>query len=179
MSAKSTPSGASTTRMAGAGSTTYAWSVIGRIPGTLRPIRVAILGTASRVIAIVSSGTRKRVVGRMQTAGKKEKVSMKTLMVVALVSGIAVFADSFKVYPGAKLSAKGDKTELYSTPDPFAKVAYFYRAIGKEQKMPDGEGKGGAKATFTFDGGETIVISHPPPTNNPDSDLTSIDVQKK
>ena len=64
---------------------------------------------------------------------------MKSLVLVALATGIAMFADSFKVYPGAKLSAKGDKTESYSTLDPFAKVAYFYRAIGKEQKMPDGD----------------------------------------
>jgi hypothetical protein len=110
---------------------------------------------------------------------KKETGSMKSLVLVALTTGIAMFADSFKVYPGAKPSAKRDKTESYSTPDPFAKVAYFYRAIGKEQKMLDGDGKGGAKATFTFDGGETIVISHPPPTNNADLDLTSIDVQRK
>jgi len=90
-----------------------------------------------------------------------------------------MYADSFKVYPGAKLSAKADKTESYSTPDPFAKVAYFYRAIGKEQKMPDGDGKGGATATFTFDSGETIVISHPPTTNNTDLERTSIEVQRK
>src|ERR1700724_2432072 len=104
---------------------------------------------------------------------------MKSLVLVALATGIAMFADSFKVYPGAKLSAKGDKTESYSTPDPFAKVAYFYRAIGKEQKMPDGDGKGGAKATFTFDSGETILIRHGPTTNDPEVDRTLIDIQKK
>jgi hypothetical protein len=104
---------------------------------------------------------------------------MKCLVLVVLTTGIAMFADSFKVYPGAKPSGERGKAESYSTGDSFAKVAYFYRAIGKEQKMPDGDGKGGAKATFTFDGGETIVISHPPSSNNADLDLTSIDVIKK
>ena len=110
---------------------------------------------------------------------EKEKDSLKYLTLILLAAVALMYAGSFKVYPGATLSAKGDKTESYSTPDPFAKVAYFYRAIGKEQKMPDGDGKGGAKATFTFDSGETIVISHPPTTNNPDLERTSIDVQKK
>jgi hypothetical protein len=104
---------------------------------------------------------------------------MRRLTMVALATVAVMYADAFKVYPGAELSAKRDKTESYSTPDPFSKVAHFYRAIGKEQKMSVGDGKGGAKATFTFDDGVSIVISRPPPINNSEFGPTSIDVHRK
>jgi hypothetical protein len=116
------------------------------------------------------------------------------------LSGLLMPAANFKQYPDAKPSARpvavadpekkdGDKkadkapvipndASFFATPADFARVAYFFRAIGKEQKMPDGMGDGTARATFTFDSGETVLIMHPRPTGDPIHDQTFIEVTK-
>ncbi len=111
----------------------------------------------------------------------------------AVLPGILAAAP-FQLYPKAKTgmkppqiegtkgeSAKAVKADTsavtyYATLDDFARVAYFYRAIGKEQKMADGVGDGSAHATFTFDSGEIVVISHFRPSGDPAADQTFIEV---
>jgi hypothetical protein len=96
-----------------------------------------------------------------------------------LATSSALHSGEFQLYPGAKVYATNGKTISYSTPDEFAKVRAFYQAIGKEEKMPDGDGTGWASASFTCDGGESVVLRHPPPTNDPKTDQTFLAVTKK
>jgi hypothetical protein len=96
-----------------------------------------------------------------------------------LATSSALNSGQFQVYPGAKIYATDGKTKSYSTPDEFAKVRAFYVVIGKEEKMPEGDGTGWARASFTCDGGERVVLSHPPPTNDPKTDQTFLAVTQK
>ena len=117
------------------------------------------------------------------------------LALLTALSGLLMHAADFKQYPDAKPSArpvavvdpekKADKAAVipndgnfFATPADFARVAYFFRAFGKEQKMPDGIGDGTARATFTFDSGETVLIMHPRPTGDPIHNQTFIEVTK-
>jgi hypothetical protein len=122
------------------------------------------------------------------------------LALLTTLTGLLTPAADFKQYPGAKLAArpavvadpekKADKipakpaavsssdVAFFATVDDFARVAYHFRSIGKEQKMPDGAGDGTARATFTFDSGETVLIMHPRPTGDPVHDQTFIEVTK-
>lgn len=117
----------------------------------------------------------------------------KAVAALVLASAMAAYGGAFKLYPGAQVStppvtptvpantktkAEPAKGILYSTTADFARVAYFYRAIGSERKMPDGNGDGNARATFTFDTGETVLIRHAPSNGDPELDLTFIEVVK-
>jgi hypothetical protein len=99
-------------------------------------------------------------------------------LAAVLATSSALYSGQFKIYPGAKIYAVEGKTKSYSTPDEFAKVRAFYQSIGNEEKMPEGDGTGWARASFTCDGGEKVVLSHPPPTNDPRTEQTFFTVQK-
>lgn len=93
-------------------------------------------------------------------------------------------AAEFKPYPGAKTdetatreareaaaAAKvaGGKLTIYTTPDPFEKVASFYKGIAKEYSMPRASGTSGKpkkyekyelwEAFFIFDGAKDLASS--------------------
>lgn len=120
-----------------------------------------------------------------------KRVALMALTCVLLTTPVS-YAAAFQMYPGAKpVTAKaasvdskaeaakakpGAADKAFATSDDFARVAYFYRAIGKEQKMPDGVGDGSARATFTFDSGESVLISHARPSGDPSADQTFIEV---
>src|SRR5260370_41878841 len=108
----------------------------------------------------------------MGTRGSERRHCTRRFLVVVLATSSALYSGQFKIYPGAKVYATEGATKSYSTPDEFSKVRAFYRVIGKEEKMPDGDGTGWARAIFTCDGGEKVVLSHPPPTNDPKTDQT-------
>ena len=115
----------------------------------------------------------------MGTRGGERRHCSRLLLVVVLATSSALYAGPFKIYPGAKVYATEGTTKSYSTPDEFSKVRAFYRTIGKEEKMPDGDGTGWARASFTCDGGEKVVLSHPPTTNDPKTDQTFFAVTPK
>ncbi len=95
---------------------------------------------------------------------------MKRLLFTALSAlfiSIAALAADFTPYPGATLDeeataeARGFAVEaklkdlkpyIYTTPDPFEKVAAFYKARGRELIVPGASGTGGKpKKKETFD----------------------------
>lgn len=98
------------------------------------------------------------------------------MALLTLASTAMLFGGAFKLYPDAKLLSKSPAR--YSTQADFARVAYFYRAIGAEQKLPPGNGDGSARAEFTFDSGETVVISRGTYTGDAQADTTYIEVRK-
>ncbi len=75
--------------------------------------------------------------------------------VIFLTFSTAVFAASFKVYPGAKVEdiyetkqpeggtkvSKGPKVIIFTTNDFFENVVAFYRGTGREYRMPGTGGK--------------------------------------
>ncbi len=104
---------------------------------------------------------------------KKETAVVVLLIGLSLAS--LVFAGDFKPYPGAKVEEKATKearqltgieTTVYTTGDAFEKVHAFYKALGREYKMPSSEGpstlrSGGVlkEAYFIFDGAPDISSS--------------------
>jgi len=114
--------------------------------------------------------------------------TMKMLRIcVALTTTIGLsilaFAADFKPYPGAKLDeeATRDSAEaarkadpaataaVYTTSDPFAKVAAFYKELGTEYAMPMASGTSGKpkkragydlwEAYFILDGAQDLARS--------------------
>jgi len=93
----------------------------------------------------------------------------------------ALFAASFKVYPGAKLEdvyetkqpevgakmSKGPKVIIFTTNDFFENVVAFYRGTGREYRMPGSGGKPTKlpsgqelkEAYFIFDNAADIMTS--------------------
>lgn len=82
-------------------------------------------------------------------------------------------ASQFKVYPGASLDEKATKEarelatqakqagspRIYTTKDPFQKVALFYKELGKEIAMPRSSGtKGNPKKIEKYDLWEAYFI---------------------
>ncbi len=117
---------------------------------------------------------------------------MKRAHLVWAVAGLLMWgsagAADFKPYPGAKIDEEatreamealatakltGVKVTIYTTPDPFAKVASFYKGMAKECVMPETSGSSGkpvafeddersydlSEAFFVFDGAEDIKDS--------------------
>jgi hypothetical protein len=89
-----------------------------------------------------------------------------------LLLASAVGAGEFKVYPGAKLDDKATREgtgTVYTTADPFAKVAAFYKGVGTEYLMPRASGTAGQpkkrgayelwEAYFIFDGAKQLADS--------------------
>jgi hypothetical protein len=87
------------------------------------------------------------------------------------VFAAAVFAGTFKIYPGANPDEQAAKeirhseagmgspqilSAVYTTNDSFEKVKAFYSEIAEEYTIP---GIGGNQAFFIFDGAEDIVSS--------------------
>ncbi len=100
---------------------------------------------------------------------------------VFFTSSTALFAASFKVYPGAKVEdvyetkqpevgakmSKGPKVIIFTTNDFFENVVAFYRGTGREYRMPGSGGKPTKlpsgqelkEAYFIFDNAADIMTS--------------------
>src|SRR5260370_36106162 len=102
----------------------------------------------------------------MGTRGSERRHCTKLLLVVALATSPALYSAPFKIYPGAKDYGTEGTTKSYSTPDEFSKVRAFYRAIGKEEKKPDGVSTGWARTRITCNGWAIVILRHTPPTND-------------
>ena len=112
---------------------------------------------------------------------KKVLCGIITILIVSLTLTV-VYAEDFKVYPGAKLDeqltkeavqqavqANVDiKPSIYVTDDSFDKVFSFYQRIGKEYQMPYAKpgkvqrlpsGKELKAAFFIFDGASDLASS--------------------
>jgi hypothetical protein len=103
------------------------------------------------------------------------------IFVIFFTFSTAVFAASFKVYPGARLEgvyevqqlergikvSKGPKVIIFTTNDFFENVVAFYRGTGREYRMPGTSGKPTKlssgqelkEAYFIFDNAADIMTS--------------------
>jgi len=103
---------------------------------------------------------------------------MQELRAVLSVLGILAIvilaqAGDFNAYPGATLderatsdandlsrkSGMSSKVTVYTTSDPFERVAAFYKGIGKEYVMPGMSKKGPRLSFFLFDTGKDLATS--------------------
>jgi hypothetical protein len=100
---------------------------------------------------------------------------IRTVLTVLGILAIVIIAQAggFNAYPGAKLDerATSDANDLsrksgltsrvtvYTTNDPFEKVAAFYKGIAKEYVMPGMSKKGPQLAFFLFDNGKDLATS--------------------
>ena len=112
---------------------------------------------------------------------KKAWCGIITILIVSLTLTV-VYAEDFKVYPGAKLDEQltkeavqqaaqanvDSKPSIYVTDDSFDKVYGFYQGIGKEYQMPYAKpdkvqrlpsGKELKGAFFIFDGASDLASS--------------------
>ena len=98
-------------------------------------------------------------------------LSAVTATAVLLLASPAL-AGEFKVYPGAKIDERATREgtgTVYTTADPFDKVAAFYKGIGTEYMMPRASGTSGKpkkrggydlwEAYFIFDGAKELADS--------------------
>jgi len=105
---------------------------------------------------------------------------VRVLAAMILISAV-LFAQSFKVYPGAtkytppeteetremqKMIPPGTEASHYTTNDSFEKVVAFYQSLGQEYKMPDRmqlhklpNGTEVKQAYFIFDGAKDLRSS--------------------
>ncbi len=107
---------------------------------------------------------------------KQERIMKKRLLVtvsMAFLFCATIVAAEFKLYPGAKEDQKtteqGAESIVYTTADSFAKVAAFYKGIGKEYSMPRASGTTGRpkkgpgydlwEAYFVFEGANDLATS--------------------
>ncbi len=110
-----------------------------------------------------------------------KKRVLTVAFLIFVVFSTALFAASFKVYPGAKLEdvyetkqpettskmSKGPKVIIFTTNDLFENVVAFYRGTGREYQMPGTGGKpiklpSGQElkeAYFIFDNAADIMTS--------------------
>ncbi len=103
---------------------------------------------------------------------------------VCVSLGAGIFAADFKQYPGATVDERATsesneaalaakmtnvRSTIYTTPDPFPKVASFYKAIAREYAMPGASGTAGKpkkrgkhdlwEAYFIFDNAPNLAAS--------------------
>lgn len=112
-----------------------------------------------------------------------KKAGSVIVVVAALAVGSLLAAAAFKPYPGARLDERatrdanaaakqagmGSVATVYTTGDPFAKVAAFYKGIAAEYSMPRASGTAGKpkkypgydlyEAYFIFDGAPDLSQS--------------------
>jgi hypothetical protein len=112
-------------------------------------------------------------------------MKLRISVVITAIIGLSTlaFPADFKPYPGAKLDEKASKDAtqasrqadpsltavIYTTSDPFSKVASFYKGLGTEYAMPMSSGTSGKpkkrsgydlwEAYFILDGAQDLAGS--------------------